>query len=88
MDDKRRHLMPDAGTVGYEARKFRQMEMDWQRGAVAIMHSDGLSTSWNMQGYHLLRRRSAPVIAGVLYRDFFKRHDDVTVAVIKNVIGS
>jgi hypothetical protein len=47
------------------------------------MCSDGLTTHWDLAGYPGLRARSAPVIAGVLYRDFSRRRDDVTVVVAK-----
>lgn len=89
-DEKRRHLVPDNGTVGYEVgtRKFRQTQADWPRGSVVVMHSDGLSSSWNLSSYVALRRHSASVIAAVLYRDYCKAHDDVTVVAIKNQVGS
>jgi anti-sigma regulatory factor (Ser/Thr protein kinase) len=81
--EKRRHLVPDNGTVGYELRKLRPTEVEWSLGDVAVMHSDGLSTSWNLNNYPAITRRTAATMAAVLYRDHFKKHDDVTVVVIK-----
>jgi hypothetical protein len=45
------------------------------------MHSDGLSARWNLSAYAGLHLRHSAVIAGVLYRDFVRRRDDVTVVV-------
>ena len=47
------------------------------------MHSDGLGTHWDLASYPGLRTRHPSVIAGVLYRDFSRRRDDVTVVVAK-----
>lgn len=81
--DKRRHLVPDNGTIGYEIRKIRKTEVEFNASDLVIMHTDGLSSAWNLAKYPMLTRRSASTLAGVLYRDFNKNHDDVTVVVIK-----
>jgi hypothetical protein len=47
------------------------------------MASDGLGTHWDLSAYPGLRTRDASIIAGVLYRDFSRRRDDVTVVVVK-----
>ena len=52
-------------------------------GALFIMHSDGLGTSWNAAEYPELERQDPALIAGVLYRDFTRRRDDTTVVVGK-----
>ena len=45
------------------------------------MHSDGLATQWQLDRYPGLAARHPSVIAGVLYRDFRRERDDVTVLV-------
>ena len=47
------------------------------------MHSDGLMTRWNLQAYPGLLQRHPSLIAGVLYRDFVRGRDDVTVLTAK-----
>jgi hypothetical protein len=47
------------------------------------MHSDGLATQWNLDQYPGLADRHPSLIAGVLYRDFARGRDDVTVVVAK-----
>jgi hypothetical protein len=45
------------------------------------MHSDGLSSHWSLDPYPGLRLRHPALIAAVLYRDFSRHRDDVTVLV-------
>ena len=47
------------------------------------MHSDGLTTHWRLDPYPGLATRHPAVIAAVLYRDFNRGHDDVTVLVAR-----
>lgn len=83
--DSRRHLVPDSGTVGYEMRKPRQHKMNWSKNASVTLHSDGCSSNWNLNTYPELKTRCAALISAVIYRDFSRTYDDVTVVSIKNV---
>jgi hypothetical protein len=47
------------------------------------MHSDGLQSRWNFEPYPGLVMRHPAIIAGVLYRDFARGRDDLTVAVVR-----
>ena len=49
------------------------------------MHSDGLLSRWSLDGYPGLMRRDPSVIAGVLYRDYLRTKDDVSVVVVQEV---
>ena len=49
------------------------------------MHSDGLGTQWRLDRYPTLSQKHPSLIAGVLYRDFYRERDDVTVLVAKGV---
>jgi hypothetical protein len=46
------------------------------------MHSDGLGSQWRIDRYPGLSLRHPAMVAGVLYRDFTRGRDDVTVAVL------
>jgi len=48
---------------------------------VLIQHTDGLGTHWDVDRYPGLLGRSPSLIAAVLYRDFNRGRDDVTVLV-------
>jgi hypothetical protein len=45
------------------------------------MHSDGLSTRWNIEQYPGLASRHPALLAGVLFRDFGRKRDDATILV-------
>ena len=45
------------------------------------MASDGLATRWDLERYPGLLAHHPAVVAGVLYRDFGRARDDVTVVV-------
>ncbi|MFN8489364.1 MAG: ATP-binding SpoIIE family protein phosphatase [Caldilineaceae bacterium] len=79
----RRHLVSHNGIVGHEMRKLQEFTTPWNDGALLILHSDGLATHWNLTDYAGLTTHDPSLIAGVLYRDFTRGRDDVTVVVVK-----
>ncbi len=78
-----RGLSSDNGTVGHQMSRARLQEAPWSPVDTLIMHSDGLSGRWRMDGYPGLLSRSLATIAGVLYRDHSRERDDRTVLVAK-----
>ena len=78
-----RHLVSHNGTAGHEARKIVEFTYPWSANALLIMHSDGLMTRWDLRAYPGLIQRHPSLIAGVLYRDFVRGRDDVTVVAAK-----
>jgi anti-sigma regulatory factor (Ser/Thr protein kinase) len=80
---KSRHLVSHNGIVGHSMRKVQEFTAPWPDEALLVMHSDGLGTQWDLGNYPGLSARHASLIAGVLYRDFTRGSDDVTVIVAK-----
>jgi len=78
-----RAMVSHDGTLGVEARRFQEFEYVWPENGVIVLHSDGLSASWNLNAYPGLLRKHPSVIAGALYRDFGRERDDATVVVVK-----
>jgi hypothetical protein len=76
-------MVSHSGIVGHEARKIQEFVYPWSQDTVLVMHSDGLATHWNLDQYPGLASRRPSLIAGVLYRDFTRGRDDVTVVVAK-----
>jgi len=76
------------GIVGHHVRKIQAVNAPWTAEAILILHSDGLAGRWNLGAYPGLNTRHASLIAGVLYRDFTRGRDDVTVLVVKQQSGS
>jgi len=78
-----RGLVSHNGTVGAEMRKVQQFELDCPEDAVLVMHSDGLQSRWSLDAYPRLIHCHPAVIASVLWRDFTRGRDDVTVCVVR-----
>jgi anti-sigma regulatory factor (Ser/Thr protein kinase) len=81
-DGSSRGLFSHNGTVGHRMRKVQGFEYPWSPASLIVMHSDGLQTRWSFDNYPGLARRHPGVIGGVLYRDFRRGRDDVSVLVV------
>ncbi|MEH1901952.1 MAG: ATP-binding SpoIIE family protein phosphatase [Nostoc sp.] len=79
------NLLSHNGTVGHEIRKIQEFSYPWYSNGLLIMHSDGLGTKWQLDRYPGLSQKHPSLIAGVLYRDFNRERDDVTVLVVKGM---
>jgi anti-sigma regulatory factor (Ser/Thr protein kinase) len=73
------------GTVGHAMPQVREFEYTLEPGRLLVMHSDGLKSHWKFDRYPELIERDPLLIAGVLYRDYLRGHDDVTVVVARAV---
>ena len=80
---QRRHLLSHNGIVGSNLRKVQEFCYPWQPGTTLIMHSDGLHTRWDLERYPGLAHCHPSLVAAVLYRDFARGRDDVTVVVLR-----
>jgi anti-sigma regulatory factor (Ser/Thr protein kinase) len=81
--DALRRMVSFDGTVGHEMHKIKVFDYSLEPGHVLVMHSDGLKSQWKFDRYPELLARDPLLIAGVLYRDYFRGHDDVTVVVAR-----
>lgn len=83
-DESIRQAVSLGGILGHEVRQFREYQYPWIGGALLVMHSDGLISHWSLDGYPGLRQRHPALVAAVLYRDYQRGRDDVTVVVGRN----
>jgi anti-sigma regulatory factor (Ser/Thr protein kinase) len=69
------------GTAGMQAalRTVQEFTYPFPPGALAIFHSDGLATHWKLASYPGLARCHPTLVSAVLYRDYTRGRDDVTV---------
>ena len=79
-----RQMVSLNGTAGVEVRKFVEFDYPWSDEATLIMHSDGLMSRWDLQLYPALAQCHPSLIAAVLYRDYNRNRDDITVLVVKS----
>lgn len=80
----RTSMVSHNGTVGHTVRKIQEFIYPWTAGALLVMHSDGLGTQWQLGRYPGLTARQPAVVAGVLYQDFKRGRDDVTIVVARD----
>jgi anti-sigma regulatory factor (Ser/Thr protein kinase) len=77
------HMVSMAGTAGVQARKFSPFTYALSTGAVVVMHSDGVQAQWSLDKYPGVLRYDPAILAGLLYRDYNRGRDDVTVLVVR-----
>jgi anti-sigma regulatory factor (Ser/Thr protein kinase) len=77
------HLVSVNGTVGHQSHQIREFSYAWPEDGIIVMYSDGLSTGTSFEGLPGLVLRDPGLMAGVLYRDFSRGHDDATVVVAR-----
>jgi anti-sigma regulatory factor (Ser/Thr protein kinase) len=82
--DSSRGMASHNGTVGHQLHKIQEFSFPWKDQNLLIMHSDGLNTRWDLSAYPGIWSKHPAVIAGLLYRDFSRERDDVTVLVARN----
>ena len=78
-----RSLMSHNGIAGHEMRKIQEFSYDWPADVLLIVHSDGMSSRWDLSSYPGLIFRSPSVVAGVIYRDYSRGRDDALVVVVR-----
>jgi hypothetical protein len=78
---KTRSMVSMNGTLGHSIGRIQDFSYSWAKGSSLIMHSDGLATRWSIDQYPGLAGRHPSLVAGVLYRDFCRKRDDVTILI-------
>lgn len=82
-DNRTRGMCSHNGTIGVQVRKIQEFEYPHIDHELLIMHSDGLKTRWAFDEYPGLTTKHPALIAAVLYRDFERGRDDLTVVVVR-----
>jgi anti-sigma regulatory factor (Ser/Thr protein kinase) len=80
---KRESLASLNGIVGHGIKKIQPFTYSLPNDFILCMYSDGLITHWEMEKYIGLLDKPTKIIAGVLYRDYIRKKDDVTITILK-----
>jgi hypothetical protein len=72
------------GTLGHHLHRIQEFSFPWELDSILVMHSDGLKSAWDLRLYPGIWNKHPGLIAGMLYRDFSRDRDDVTVLIAKN----
>jgi len=79
-----RSLVSHSGTLGLAVSpRIQEFRVEWPDNGIFVMHSDGLSSRWDLSAYSGLLARHAAVIGGALFRDYRRQRDDASVVVVK-----
>lgn len=82
-EDSQRKTVSLPGIVGHEMRKLQTFSYPWEASSVLVLHSDGISASWNPSNFPGLMQYDPVLIAATLYRDHCRGNDDATVVVAR-----
>lgn len=67
------------GTLGLQARKFQELAYPFPRPSLLVLHTDGITTSWNLDKYPGISQRHPSIISALIVRDHRRGRDDATV---------
>jgi anti-sigma regulatory factor (Ser/Thr protein kinase) len=82
-DGATRSVVSQHGTAGHDARRIQEFSYEWPSGGLFILHSDGLVSNWSLEDHPGLERKHPMLVAGVLYRDYARGHDDTSVVAVR-----
>jgi anti-sigma regulatory factor (Ser/Thr protein kinase) len=81
--DQFRHMVSHNGTAGHVAPRIREFTYDFTADPLVILHSDGLTSRWDLAAYPGLVGQHPSLIAGVLLRDHRRPRDDASVVAMR-----
>ena len=76
-------LVSVPGIAGHQARSIRTFDYQLPAGAAIVLHSDGLTSRWDIQALPGLESRDPLVIAAVLLAEAGVHRDDAGILVLK-----
>ena len=82
-DGSRKSMLSVPGIAGYQARTIRQFEYEVPPGAAVILHSDGISSRWQVAALPGVDARDPLLIAAALLAEAGIHRDDAGVLVLK-----
>jgi len=79
-----RSMVSHNGILGHQVRKMQAFEYPFPKGALLIMHSDGIATHWDLGAYPGIESRHPSLVSAALFRDHSRQRDDLTVLALRN----
>ena len=81
--ERRQGMVSAPGIAGHQVRKLRHYDYAIEPGAAVVLHSDGLSSRWDIRELPGLAGRDPLVIAAALLSEAGVHRDDAGVLVLK-----
>ena len=79
-----RSMVSQNGTLGHQLRKIQEFQYPFPKGALLVMHSDGIATHWDLAAYPGIDARHPAFVPALLFRDHNRGRDDVIVLALRN----
>lgn len=76
-------LAAQPGIVGHQMREVRSVTVPIERNDLVVLHTDGLTSKWDLSAHRGVRARSCDVVAALLLREAGLRQDDAAVVVAR-----
>ena len=76
-------LAAQPGIVGHQMREVRPVVLPIERGDLVVLHTDGLTSKWDLTAHRGARGRACDVVAALLLREAGLRQDDAAVVVVR-----
>jgi hypothetical protein len=80
---KPRQMVCNPGTLGQGTARVKEFSYPWNEKNLVLLYSDGISTHWPAEMYANALQHDPAVLAGVIYRDHRRQHDDATVLALR-----
>jgi anti-sigma regulatory factor (Ser/Thr protein kinase) len=79
-----KNLMAYNGIIGLNVPKtLNAQEVEFEKGQLIIMCSDGLKSKWDTVGYPVIHRYDPSILAASLLKDYARTTDDMSAVVCK-----
>lgn len=76
---KARAMVSHNGTVGHVISRIQEFTFPWKPNDLLVMHSDGISSHWEIEKFPGLFSREPALIASIIHEQAVRGRDDATV---------
>jgi anti-sigma regulatory factor (Ser/Thr protein kinase)/serine/threonine protein phosphatase PrpC len=76
---KARAMVSHNGTVGHVVSRVQEFTFPWKQNDLLVMHSDGITSHWEVEKFPGLIHREPALIASIIHEQAVRGRDDATV---------
>ena len=80
---QKRMMVSHNGIVGHNVYRSEEYRYPWPQHGLLVAHSDGLESHWDLAPFPGIGLAHPSLIAAMLYREHWRKRDDVVVVVVR-----
>ena len=80
---QKRMMVSHNGIVGHNVYRSEEYRYPWPPHGLLVAHSDGLESHWDLGAFPGIGMAHPSLIAALLYREHWRKRDDVVVVVVR-----